>query len=211
LSTNTRSVTQKGRNPLVIDNISTLYEAIRKQYSQSDTSLTDPESGNRAAQHDIQLQHTIDTYEAPISPQRRKRKHHSSTDSSLLENRFIPTPRPPQRVPQITTSKNQHAFSDSSRRSADDQSLSESLSSSSSSSSRHREEKFERRKRHKTREDKYDLKKRGTESKGGKTRTKREKKGDRNRAAKKAGEDLMHKFSSKSIGQERLTVSTNSS
>jgi hypothetical protein len=37
-------------------------------------------------------------------------------------------------------------------------------------------------------------------------RKKREKKGDRKKAAKKAGEDLMINFSSKSIGQERLTV-----
>ncbi|KUJ24030.1 uncharacterized protein LY89DRAFT_553327, partial [Mollisia scopiformis] len=68
---------------------------------------------------------------------------------------------------------------------------------------------FERRARHKTREDKYEprkvdkkVKKDGTERKP----RKKIEKSDRKKAARKSGEDLMNNFSSKSIGQDRLTI-----
>jgi hypothetical protein len=85
----------------------------------------------------------------------------------------------------------------------------------STNSSVHQEnfENFEKRARHKTREDRYEPKKeeKNFDRKDGekRPRTKRAKKGDGKRAARKAGEDLMNNFTSKSIGQERLTVSAN--
>jgi len=72
-------------------------------------------------------------------------------------------------------------------------------------------EVFEKRTRHKAREDlyepikKYKSSRKDSEEKS--RRKKKEKKSDRRKAAKRAGEDLMHNFSSKSIGQDRLTVS----
>lgn len=72
------------------------------------------------------------------------------------------------------------------------------------------EETFEKRKRHKTREDRYEpakkIKKSCPDVKKKKNKHKKEKRGDRRKAAKKAGEDLIRKFSSKSIGNDRLTV-----
>lgn len=72
-----------------------------------------------------------------------------------------------------------------------------------------REEIFEKRARHKTREDRYESKKQEKlKTKDGEkiTRTKRVKRGDAARAARKAGADLISNFTSKNIGQERLTV-----
>lgn len=71
-------------------------------------------------------------------------------------------------------------------------------------------EVFEKRARHKTREDRYEPKeankKEGKNIEIKRSVSKREKKSDRRKAAKKAGEDLMNNFISKNIGQERLTV-----
>jgi hypothetical protein len=71
-------------------------------------------------------------------------------------------------------------------------------------------ETFEKRPRRKTRDDRYEPKKKMKKSEkpneGKRSRTKGEK-GDKKKAAKKAGEDLMHNFSSNRIAQERLTVS----
>lgn len=81
---------------------------------------------------------------------------------------------------------------------------------SANSSAHH--ETFEKRARHKTREDRYEPKKGGRkfdkDDREKRPRKKREKKGDKKKTAKKAGEDLVNNFSSKSIAQERLTVST---
>lgn len=77
------------------------------------------------------------------------------------------------------------------------------------SSSAH-QEVFEKRARHKTREDRYEPKKEKKSFEGKdwekRPRTKRAKKGDEKRAARKAGENLINNFTSKSIRQERLTV-----
>lgn len=72
-------------------------------------------------------------------------------------------------------------------------------------------ETFEKRPRHKTREDKYEPKKKEKEEKnrvseGKSSRKKREKSGDRRKAAKKAGDELIQNFSSKNIAQDRLTI-----
>lgn len=71
-------------------------------------------------------------------------------------------------------------------------------------------EVFEKRRRHKTREDRYEPRKVPKESKiqvikdrkrdkGGKMKT-------RSKVIRNVGEDLMHQFSSKSVGHDRLTV-----
>ncbi|KAH8648968.1 hypothetical protein BGZ60DRAFT_341503, partial [Tricladium varicosporioides] len=63
---------------------------------------------------------------------------------------------------------------------------------------------FEKRARHKTREDRYEPKE--ATKKEGRHMSKWEKKSYRRRTAKKTGEDLMSNFTSKNIGQERLTI-----
>ncbi|KAM3086653.1 hypothetical protein ACMFMF_000599 [Clarireedia jacksonii] len=67
---------------------------------------------------------------------------------------------------------------------------------------------FGKRARHKTREDKYELKKqpKKTSPEEKPTKKRREKKGDQRRAARKASEGLRDNFNSSKIGQERLTV-----
>ena len=86
---------------------------------------------------------------------------------------------------------------------------SSSLDSSATSHARHRS--FEKRCRHKTRDDRYELKKEKHKSAKHdgqrQPRRNREKKGDKKRASRKAGEDLMHKFSSEKVSEDRLTVS----
>ena len=74
-----------------------------------------------------------------------------------------------------------------------------------------RVESFEKRKRHKTCEDRYEPKMALVDSK---SQVNREKQGQKKRKPKSrlkvpraAGEDLMHQFSSKSVGLDRLTVS----
>ncbi len=84
------------------------------------------------------------------------------------------------------------------------------MTSRSTVSPRPRVETFEKRTRYKTREDRYDPQKdkhvkRGDEDK--RRKKKKQAENQRKKASKKAGEDLMWKFSSKSVSQERLTVS----
>jgi len=147
-------------------------------------------------------------------PQKRKRKRHSSTDSSLLKDHIRHKPLPIQQEAQGDVALNdQYAFMYSPRITRHDQSQSEIVTSSGPSASIHLKETFERQKRHKTREDRYQIKKKdnGRSKKHKKPRAKREKRADRKRAVKKAGEVLMQNFSSKNIGQDRLTVEVNSS
>ena len=139
-------------------------------------------------------------------PIRKKRKRNFSSDSSFLElaepviNLQMPIPEKDrnfaekEKRPIFLLRRNSKA---------------ESVADKSSEQYAYRQESFERQPRHKTREDLYDHKKhekcdRQAEVK--RTRRKREKRGDKKRAARKAGEDLMHKFSSKNVDQERLTV-----
>ncbi|KAG4438521.1 hypothetical protein IFR05_005995 [Cadophora sp. M221] len=143
-------------------------------------------------------------------PSKRKRKHDSSSDSSLLEAPIRPlshqwkqdgprsvSPRQPENQQTTPRKKGKVASSDSG------------LSSHPATPSPPKET-FEKRARHKTREDRYEPKKK--DKKSGKitgeksSRKKREKRGDRKKAARKAGDELMQNFSSKSIAQDRLTI-----
>jgi hypothetical protein len=141
---------------------------------------------------------------------RRKRKHHTSSDSSLLEVPVRQRPQPPRRSDLKTESPAGGEESDRPRKKPKTVVSVAGTSTSSSASPTPKQETFEKRARHKTREDRYEpkkkVKKRSKDGEERIPRKKREKKGDRKKAAKKAGEDLMINFSSKSIGQERLTV-----
>jgi hypothetical protein len=142
-------------------------------------------------------------------PSRKKRKHHTSSDSSLLEAPVRGPPQPVRGSDFKTENLAREPYPDHHRKKRKRE-ASVSGTSISSASSKPKQEIFERRPRHKTREDRYESKKKA--KKGSKDeeerrlRKKKVKKGDRKKAAKKAGEDLMRNFSSKRIGQERLTV-----
>jgi hypothetical protein len=145
-------------------------------------------------------------------PFKGKRCHRSSSDSSLLE----PVAKPEPKLREEEEPKRRHIErrdkpkeEQSAKRKAPE------LSTSSSASSNVRQETFEERGRHKTREDHYEptkkkhkANKRDMPDVERKSRKKREKRGDRKKESKKAAENLMSHFSSKSVGQERLTVST---
>lgn len=144
-------------------------------------------------------------------PSQRKRKHHTSSDSSLLEALVRPKPQP-RRVSGLKTEPPaRDEESDRPRKKRKTGVSSSGPSTASTASWSPKKETFEKRVRHKTREERYEPKKKekqrpkdGVEKR---PRKKKEKKGDLKKAAKKAGEDLMQNFSSTSISQERLTVS----
>ncbi|KAB8299082.1 hypothetical protein EYC80_001203 [Monilinia laxa] len=71
-----------------------------------------------------------------------------------------------------------------------------------------KQEPFEKRARHKTREDRYDTQKRISRVEITKKpiKRRREKRGDRKKAARRASEELMNNFASSKIGQDRLTA-----
>ncbi len=139
-----------------------------------------------------------------------KRRHNASLDSSLLEAPIRPQIqqlRKGELGPEICQRREDGPITRKKQKIA----LSEASISSHSATSGPATEIFEKRPRHKTREDKYEPKRKGKKSrKTGEeemTRKKREKRGNRKKAVKKAGEDVMQSFKSKSIGQDRLTVS----
>ncbi|PMD39816.1 hypothetical protein L207DRAFT_29117 [Hyaloscypha variabilis F] len=134
----------------------------------------------------------------------RKRKHHTSSDSSLLEVPVKPNP-PPVRGSALETKHltRGKAPDRPPKKLRMEASVSEATTSSVVSNSK--QETFEKRARYKTREDRYEPKKVKKRPKDGdekKPRRYKEKRGDR----KKAGEDLMRNFTSKSISNERLTI-----
>ncbi|RDL36643.1 uncharacterized protein BP5553_05995 [Venustampulla echinocandica] len=139
-----------------------------------------------------------------------RRKHNSSSDSSLLEAPARPrshmmnheginkTRMGEQEDPLPHTHKRRRVVSIPSR------------AGSATDDSRPRKETFEKRPRHKIREERYEpnphSRKYDETDKKNRTTTKRPKKSGQKKAAKGSGEDLMHNFTSKSIGGERLTL-----
>jgi hypothetical protein len=135
-----------------------------------------------------------------------KRRHNSSSDSSLLEVAIKPKLHP------LGRERSEHDITDApSIEPKKKRKFVSSDSDQTSISSTPRDESFEKRARYKTREERYEPKEKKSrnsdhvsERKGSKRR--RGKRGDRKKRAKRAGEELMYKFSSNRIGQERLTV-----
>lgn len=142
---------------------------------------------------------------------KRKRTRNSSTDSSILE--AVPQPRNHSATKHNTKpdAVGDHNRGTTAHKKQRISSKAPEASSYSSVAGIPRKETFERRARHKTREDRYDPNKKNKQKKGGeddkRQKKKKETKSERRKANKRAGEDLMRNFSSKSIGQERLTVS----
>lgn len=175
----------------------------------SDISRCSPDLVEPRTRIEIGLQYPTVEGALAAAPSRKKRKHHTSSDSSLLEAPVGVRPQPLRESEFMTENPARKPYSDHHRMKRKRE-ASVSGTSISSASSKPKQEIFERRPRRKTREDRYKPKKKA--QKGSKDdeesrpRKKKEKKGDRTKAAKKAGEDLIRNFSSKRISQERLTV-----
>lgn len=155
------------------------------------------------------IRQEVDDYDGERMRSRAKRRHNSSSDSSLLEPAV--TPKRPSWILEERNGKSQVSREETSFPPSQKKRKVATSTVESSMSPIIPQETFEKRARHKTREDLYDPKrkrKRGNKNdEEKKLVTKRTKKGDGKKAAKKAGEDLMNNFTSKSIGQDRLTVS----
>ena len=162
----------------------------RREFSQLNTNARPRESNHR--------------------PGRSKKRHRSSSDSSILPERLEP-------AGTIQPSKGDERLEENEpgvkhRASKRHRSKSSAASRASLNVRPREKETFEKRARHKTREDRYEPKVKSSkvekDDKERETRrstSKRLKKNDRNKPKKDGGE-LMRNFSSKSIGQERLTV-----
>jgi hypothetical protein len=148
------------------------------------------------------------TEELQIAP-RKKRPHNSSSDSSLLEIAVRPKSAP--LVREDTTAAGSKRRGERSK-TYHKKRKTEPLEMALSSGSENHQETFEKRARHKTRDNLYEPKEKKKQKRSEKiastkrSTSRREIKSDKRKAAKRAGENLMQNFSSKSIGQERLTV-----
>jgi hypothetical protein len=142
--------------------------------------------------------------------ERLKRRRNSSSDSSILPApiEVVSTKQSPSGHGAGEQQGRQHGTTKRRR------SKSPTLITTFPHARAHRKETFEKRARHKTREDRYEPKtkspklEKDTKEKEkdiNRTTSKRMKKSDRSKLKKDGGE-LMRNFSSKSIGQERLTV-----
>ncbi|KAF4627362.1 hypothetical protein G7Y89_g10791 [Cudoniella acicularis] len=143
-------------------------------------------------------------------PNKSKRRHASSSDSSLLE---VPVKAAPQSTIRRQDGDGISRHNEESVVQSRKRHQAESTSSAAGSVTGHSsppKEVFEKRARHKTREERYEPKvsNRAIEITCEKksSTSKRQKKSGQKKSAKKAGEDLMRNFSSKSIGQERITI-----
>lgn len=138
-------------------------------------------------------------------------KERACSDSSLLD---LPTAPIAERTTTYPPNPRATSHSEEFARAYKQQKTAPSTITSDSSHSlamkpKSKQETFEKRARHKTREDRYDIeiKTNKAEAVEKPIRTRREKKGDRRKAIRKASEDLMISFASNKIGQTRLTVS----
>ena len=138
---------------------------------------------------------------------RKQRKRNSSSDSSLLEGGVPPKSETQIRDEAAAKYRKQGKSSSKLQR----KQKVETPDIQTAGQSRNRQETFEKRPRHKTREDLYEPKDRQKNSRSydeeKQPKSGREKRGDKTRATRKVGEDLIHNFSSENIAQDRLTVS----
>lgn len=132
-----------------------------------------------------------------------------SSDSSLLNVSTAPVVKERTKIPNRSRAT-EHG-EDVTRSHKHRKNLPSTTTSGASRSSvvQPKRETFEKRARHKTREDRYDMKKRITKAEATEKpiKRRREKRGDRKKAARRASEELMNNFASNKIGQDRLTVS----
>jgi hypothetical protein len=162
--------------------------------------------------------HSPDRYDQTAAKDARdhKGKRHDSSDSSLLQPAYERAESPRRKkaitaVEDISEEETRHTSKNQGKKHKKPEALS--LSSDDSQSESHRPQRietFEKRSRRKTREDRYESKKKSKhvveENKTAKKKTIKVKRGDAAKASRKAGEDLINSFRSKNVAQDRLTV-----
>ncbi|KAG9242400.1 hypothetical protein BJ878DRAFT_544292 [Calycina marina] len=132
----------------------------------------------------------------------RRRRRNSLSDSSLLEPAEPVARSTYPRIDEVEAKAYKSTRNLSHKKQKQQVSVSKQAEEPS-----YRKETFEKRPRHKTRENLYDPKRREEKNDPVEKRTKnREKRGDKRKAVRKAGEDLMNNFTSKNVGQDRLTM-----
>ncbi|TGO21898.1 hypothetical protein BPAE_0194g00030 [Botrytis paeoniae] len=145
-----------------------------------------------------------------VDPRPKSYEEHTSSDSSLLEASRMPVVDKRTEVPQKSNTANRGHVKETTRSHKHQRNVSSTITSISSRSSvvQPKQEIFEKRERHKTREDRYDTKRKSNKAEAvdKPIKTRREKRGDRTKAARKASKDLISNFASNKIGKDRLTV-----
>ncbi|KAF5867991.1 uncharacterized protein Bfra_007187 [Botrytis fragariae] len=145
-----------------------------------------------------------------VDPRPKSYEEHASSDSSLLEASRMTVVDKRTEIPQKSNTANRGHVKETTRSHKHQRNVSSSITSISSRSSvmQPKQEIFEKRARHKTREDRYDTKRKSNKAEAvdKPIRTRREKRGDRAKAARKASNDLMSNFASNKIGKDRLIV-----
>ncbi|TGO76040.1 hypothetical protein BELL_0178g00120 [Botrytis elliptica] len=145
-----------------------------------------------------------------VDPRPKSYEEHASSDSSLLEASRMQVVDKRTEIPQKSNTANRGHVEETTRFHKHERNVSSTITSFSSRSSvvQPKQETFEKRARHKTREDRYDTKRKSNKAEAvdKPIRTRRERRGDRTKAARKASKDLMSNFASNKIGKDRLTV-----
>ncbi|CAD6445894.1 1c1bc657-780e-4206-8096-a53f0df5358b [Sclerotinia trifoliorum] len=130
-----------------------------------------------------------------------------SFDSSLLEAPRLPVVKERARAPRELSATYDGKKTTQSHKHRKKPASTVTSTSSQYSVVQPKQETFEKKARHKTKEDRYDPKKKSNQAEVAKPiKTRRGKRGDRKKAARKASQDLMNNFASNKIGLDRLSV-----
>ena len=152
-----------------------------------------------------------DTLEGPAEYHPKRERHHISSDSSLLEpTKKFKTQKSKDDLIMggEALSKVEEPHHPSKRRKIQHQDSH--LPNNQPSPSPQRKATYEKRARHKTREDRYDPKVKKSQKISKESKRKEKLKSKAKRQVKKSGEEIMRQFASKSVAQDRLTVSLSS-
>ncbi|KFZ00845.1 hypothetical protein V501_10423 [Pseudogymnoascus sp. VKM F-4519 (FW-2642)] len=151
-------------------------------------------------------------YDETVADKRTHReKRRDSSDSSLIQPAYEREVLPPREktIGQVASEDLTRHFSKKAKKHRQPAS-STTDDSQSEPDQPERKETFEKRSRHKTKEDRYESKKARKQvvedDKPAKKKTIKVKRGDAARASKKAGEDLVNGFRPKNVSQDRLTI-----
>lgn len=155
---------------------------------------------------------SLGRYDETVGNERTHReKRRDSSDSSLIQPAYEREELRLQEtvIGQVTSQDRARPYSGKAKKHKQ-AALSTTADSQSDSDQPKRKETFEKRSRHKTREDRYESKKArkydSEDDKPAKKKTIKVKRGDAAKASRKAGEDLINGFKSNNVAQDRLTV-----
>lgn len=155
---------------------------------------------------------SLERFDETVADERTHReKRRDSSDSSLIQPAYEREELPPREktIGQVTSEDLTRHFSKKAKKHRQPVSSTTDDSQPESDQPQHKET-FEKRGRHKTKEDRYESKKArkhaDEDDRPAKKKTIKVKRGDAAKASKKAGEDLINGFRPKNVSQDRLTV-----